>query len=247
MAVFLDRGVVTVMPMYDIAGLKVFMEPRFNKTLKQSEKYRIEENDIGKADIVLEYPERAFKRCMEKAPYLGEDSCEYMSIGTEFYKQLIKFHGILLHASAVVYDGKAYLFSAPSGTGKSTHTSLWLRHFGEDKAYILNDDKPAIRKIRGRFYACGTPFSGKVDMSRNEQVPLQGICVLKRGETNTIRKLAAEEAVFYILNQTFRPYSKDNVEDMLGILDEIVSEIPVYELKCNISEEAVEVAYERMK
>ena len=73
---------------------------------------------------------------------------------------------MLLHSSAVVVDGYAYLFSADSGTGKSTHTGLWKQHFG-DRAYIINDDKPAIRKVDGEWYVFGTPWSGKTDTSVN--------------------------------------------------------------------------------
>lgn len=235
------------MPMYSIAGLKVFMEPRFDKTQKQSEQYKIDYAEADEADILIDYPDRAIERWGEIAPEFNDESKEYMSFGTAFYKGLINFDGIMLHSSAVVYEGKAYLFSAKSGTGKSTHTQLWLKHFGEDAAYILNDDKPAIRKIDGRYYACGTPFSGKTDLSRNELVPLQAICVIKRGAENKISKLDVDEALYSILNQTLRPAGETAMAMVLDIIDGIVKEVPVYELYCNISEEAVEVAYEGMK
>lgn len=235
------------MPVYSIAGIKVFMEPRFERTAGQSEKYKIEGAGAEDADMVISYPDRIMERWQEKAPGFDKDSCEYMGFASSFYSGLIRFNGIMLHASAVVYDGKAYLFSAPSGTGKSTHTRLWLKYFGEDRAYILNDDKPAIRKAGGIYYACGTPFSGKVDMSRNEMVPLQAICVLKRGTENSIRLLGNDDALYGILNQTLRPSAKQNMMDMLDIVDDILKNIPVYELRCDISEEAVRIAYERMK
>ncbi len=234
------------MPMYDIAGLKVFMEPRFEKTIKQSEQYKIEDSDKDEADIVIAYPQKAMERWGELVPHFNDESKEYMSLGSVFYRGLINFEGIMLHSSAVVYEDKAYLFTAKSGTGKSTHTQLWLKHFGEDKAYILNDDKPAVRRIDGRYYACGTPFSGKVDMSRNKQVPLQAICVIKRGTENSISKLGVDEALYAILNQTIRPYSESGMTELLDIIEGIVKEIPVYELYCNISEEAVITAYEGM-
>ena len=82
-----------------------------------------------------------------------------MWVGEAFYARLLQYDGMLLHASCVEKDGKAYLFSAKSGTGKSTHTHLWLRAFPDSR--IINDDKPAVRRMDGTFYACGTPFSGK--------------------------------------------------------------------------------------
>ena len=235
------------MPVYSIAGIKVFMEPRFEKTAGQSEKYKIDGVSKEESDLIINYPDELMIKWKKMAPNFNDDSCEYMGFGTSFYSGLIRFNGIMLHASAVVYEGRAYLFSAPSGTGKSTHTSLWIEYFGEDKAYILNDDKPAIRKIDGIYYACGTPFSGKVDMSRNELVPLQAVCVLKRGAENKIRLLDNEEALYGVLNQTFRPSRKQNMMDMLDIVDDLLKNVPVYELRCDISKEAVRTAYERMK
>lgn len=93
---------------------------------------------------------------MAEHPEMNRDDWYYMLTGSDFYTQLLKFRGILLHSSCVVVDGAAYAFSADSGTGKSTHTALWLKHFG-NRAYMLNDDKPAIRLVGDRVYACGTP------------------------------------------------------------------------------------------
>lgn len=125
---------------------------------------------------------------MKEHPELVQDDWEYMLTGSDFYTELIKYNGILLHSSCVVVDDYAYVFSADSGTGKSTHTQLWLEHFG-DRAYILNDDKPAIRLIDGKVYACGTPWSGKYDYSTPKIVELAGICFLQRSETNWIKRL----------------------------------------------------------
>ena len=235
------------MSVYNIAGLKVFMEPKYDTTLRQSEKYLAPECSKEDADIIIDYPVMQIEWWRERAPHFNEDSCEYMSLGACFYHDLLDYDGIMLHSSAVVYENRAYLFSAKSGTGKSTHTSLWLKHFGEDKAYILNDDKPAIRRIDGRYFACGTPFSGKVDLSRNELVPLQAICVIKRDSKNSIRRLEPGEALYPIMNQTIRPAVAGRMNRVLDILDDLTGQIPVYELKCNISEEAVEIAYERMR
>ena len=92
------------------------------------------------------------------------------------------YNGCVLHSSSVVIDNEAYLFSAPSGTGKSTHASLWVKYLTEKEPYILNDDNPAIRIINGNIYAYGTPFSGKHDISVNQKAKLQGICFLKQSK-----------------------------------------------------------------
>mgnify|MGYP002518978495 FL=1 len=144
-----------------------------------------------------------------------------------------------------VVDGKAYLFSAASGTGKSTHTQLWLKRF--PGSFILNDDKPAIRITEDGIFAYGTPFSGKTDLNVNTGVPIGGICVLQRGETNHIEKITVEEALFNILNQTVRPYNEEEMDKLLKTLDKVIENVPVYRLSCNMELEAAEVAYNGMK
>ena len=151
----------------------------------------------------------------------------------------------MLHSSAVEIDGKAYLFSAPSGTGKSTHTSQWLKLFG-DKACIINDDKPAIRFVDGVPYAYGTPWSGKSDLNVNKGVPVQGICVLERSANNFIEPLDEGTAVYSILNQTIRPRKREYMDNLLALLDRVIAAVPVWRMGCNISVEAAKMAYDAM-
>ena len=138
---------------YCIAGLRVAMKT-FGRTLNQAVNYEVPVS--GEPDITIHTEPEAM---LEKYPYLSLDSCEYMCTGSMFYSQLLRHNGIMLHSSCVVVDDGAYLFTARSGTGKSTHTNLWLEKFG-DRAYILNDDKPALRLENGTWFAYGTPWSG---------------------------------------------------------------------------------------
>ena len=118
---------------------------------------------------------------------LSEESKIYMESGIQFHIQVLKFNGMRLHSSAVVVDNKAYLFSGPSGMGKSTHTQLWQTVFGE-KAQIINDDKPVLRRLDGKWYAYGTPWCGKDGINLNQKVPLAGICFLQQASDNKIRR-----------------------------------------------------------
>ena len=138
------------------------------------------------ADIVFDVTEKYYIARQAEHPNLTLGESEYLWSGAHFYEKLAKFQGVMLHASCVEYDGKAYLFSARSGTGKSTHTHLWLKYL--PGARIINDDKPAIRLVDGVFYAYGTPWSGKTDESVNVGVPIAGICFLSRGE-NKIKRI----------------------------------------------------------
>lgn len=181
----------------------------------------------------------------KKNPHLSLEDCEYLSTGGSFYRQLVRFRGIMLHASCVVVDERAYLFSAPCGTGKSTHVQLWLRLFG-DKAYILNDDKPALRVMDGKVFVYGTPWSGKYDCSRNAKVELGGIAVVKRAAENSMRVLPPEEAIFALLNQTARSIQPELTNLLMDNIDAIVSTGKIYELSCNMDISAAKLSYETM-
>ncbi len=235
------------MAIYNIAGLTVKIENCGGRTLKQAKAYLSEnQSESQNIDIVINVDDARVKRAVKEHPELSAPDWDYMISGNDFYVGLLHFDGILLHSSCVVVDGVAYAFSADSGVGKSTHTQLWLKHFG-DRAYILNDDKPAIRKIDGKIYACGTPWSGKNDCSVPEIVPLGGICFIERDTYNHIEKAPVEKAVFNIFSQTLRKLGETNMDRLLDVIESIFSSVPLYQLGCNISDEAVEVAYGTMK
>lgn len=233
------------MPIYDIADLRVKIENPSGRTAKQAIPYLAVNQAEDDFDICINVTPERIKNSMEMHPELNENDWEYMLTGSDFYYEVLKFDGILLHSSCVVVDDVAYAFSADSGTGKSTHTELWLKRFGE-KAYILNDDKPCIRIIDNKVYACGTPFSGKNDISSPKIVPLGGICFLERSENNHIRKADTKSAIFKFLAQTTRRLGPNAMDKLLDVVEGIFTRVPLYELGCNISYEAVEVSYGAM-
>lgn len=227
------------MKRYMIAGLAVDMEVS-GRTEKQAAAYAAPNE--GPADITLTCDVRGV---LELNP--GLESCdlaEYMGTGAVFARELLKFDGSYLHASAVVLEGKAYLFSANSGTGKSTHTEKWCRLFG---ATYLNDDKPALRRVDGQWMAYGTPWSGKHDLSSPQGVPLGGIAFIKRGEENSIRPMPAGEAVMHFMSQSlWRLGDSQSMEKQLDLVDDILRHIPVWELTCRNDDEAAFVSRNAM-
>jgi hypothetical protein len=143
----------------------------------------------------------------------------------------------------VILDGKAYLFSANSGTGKSTHTEKWCRLFG---ATYLNDDKPALRLVDDVWMAYGTPWSGKHDLSTPTGVPLGGIAFLRRGEENSIRPMTSAEAVPHLVHQSQWRMHRDLMEVQLTLLDRLMREIPVWELTCRNDDDAAILSHSVM-
>lgn len=164
---------------------------------------------------------------------------EYMYTGGAFQNRLAVLGGGVLHSSSIAYNGQGIAFSAPSGTGKSTHTGLWKEVFG-DAVEIINDDKPAIYFEDGQAMMCGTPWSGKTDLNRNRAVPLRAIVFVERGEQNSIRRLDTVESMFHLTTQIVRPYYDEALGvHLLDFTERVLENVPIYCLSCNISHEAV--------
>lgn len=231
------------MNMHEIVGLKVDMGYKHERMLNQAKAYR--SKAVGKPDITIYLSDSYIESRVRNNPGATHSDCEYVWTGAIFYESLIHFDGFVLHASAVVVEGKAYLFSAPSGTGKSTHTALWLEHFG-DRAKILNDDKPAIRVVDDKIKVFGTPWSGKTALNLNIEAELAGICFLERANTNYIEELSKSEAIIRIFNQTLRPNVEKDMDLLLKTLDKVIVNTNVYKMGCTVSEEAAVMAYEKM-
>ncbi len=226
------------MALYSIADLCVQMEV-FGRTRVQAAPYAIAQ---GTPDMTLGFDPA---RTLELNPQLGTaDMAEYMASGSLFARKLLEHDGFQLHASSVILNDRAYLFSAPSGTGKSTHTEKWVRLFG---ARYLNDDKPALRQTDRGWMAYGTPWSGKHDLSRPEKAPLAAIAFLRRGQENQIRRLLPQEAVPYFISQLLRQINADQMEKQLNLLDRLLADIPVYLLTCRNDDQAAFTAREAME
>lgn len=226
------------MSRYEIAGLQVEMAVS-GRTQKQAAAYAAPAH--GQPDIVLPNDAEEFLRAYPELKTL--ETAQYMGTGAWFARRLLDHQGIQLHASAVIFEGKAYLFSAPCGTGKSTHTEKWVRLFG---ARYLNDDKPALRFVDGGWIAYGTPWSGKHDISSPEGVPLGGIAFLKRGQENSIEPLQPSKAVPLLLSQVTRVHPMAQTERLLELADRLLRSIPVWELTCRNDDEAAYVAHRAM-
>ena len=136
-----------------VADLNLLIDYKYDTMKKQCPPYKA---DFEKPNLTINIPKEEIIRLQKENPLLSCDDVEYVYTGAAFYEALLHFNGFMLHSSGIVKDGRAYLFSADPGTGKSTHTSLWQKYFGEDEAKIINDDKPAIRLVDGELYVYGT-------------------------------------------------------------------------------------------
>ena len=152
---------------------------------------------------------------------------------------------LMTHGSTVAVDGKAYLFTAKCGTGKSTHTRLWRQVFG-NRAVMVNDDKPFLKLTQEGVLACGSPWSGKHGLDTNIILPLQGICILERGKENRIARLPAEEALPMLLHQSHCPLLPQSRNRLEALLNRLTQTVPLWRMECNMDPQAAEVSHNAM-
>lgn len=205
-------------------------------------KTTIEEIDFEKEAYFKENKgARALYEADEKFRTLLDGYLEYIVAHRNLALQLYQYDAFLLHASAICCDGKGICFCAKSGTGKTTHSRLWQKRFGQ-RFFYVNGDKPILRKIDGKFYLYGTPWAGKENDQTNCRVPLHAICLLKRGEIDTVKEITKDEAFFGLMNQILHPVQEEAAMKTLDLVQEAIAQARRYELYCTPTEKAVEVA-----
>lgn len=227
------------MSIYRIADLSVEINPKSVYTKQYISDYLVED---CKPDFKIEVNEDMLS--YEKTLVHGFDDGVYESTAifrSLCLKVLESYNGFFFHCSAVSLDGKAYLFTAPSGTGKSTHAQLWKAHFG-DRLKIINDDKPIIRQSKNGFVAYGTPWNGKERRGENICGKIHGIFIIEQCKTNSVEKVKPASELGTLLSQTIRPKNAKLLSNLLAMLESLTMQVPIFRLKCNISDEAVVTA-----
>ncbi len=199
----------------------------------------------AQTDISFDATEEAL-RLAQKNPDVPWDKCAFIASARRFYAHLLSFGGFAVHASAVVLDGKAYLFSADSGTGKSTHAALWCEHFGKERAYILNDDKPIIRKIDGRYYAYGAPWCGSSGINVNRCAQVQGIAFIEQSTVDWIEPMLPGHALIQLLRQSDPMVRREATDNLLTLFGLFIGQVPIFRMGCTIGDSAVLMAHGTM-
>lgn len=235
-----------------IAGLVAQVQPLFETTAAYCRNYLCDEKPdcfvaVTEADLAFEQymldveaREEGMKLRKFTGPFL-----ERAAIQRKIAEELLQRDTFLLHGSTVAVDGEAYLFTAACGTGKSTHTRLWREALG-DRAVMLNDDKPFLQLTEDAVIAHGSPWSGKHGLDSNISVPLKGICILKRGPENRIRRIAVEEAASMLHHQSYVSADSAAQERVQRLVEELMRRVPLWEMDCTKDAEAARVAFEAM-
>jgi hypothetical protein len=207
----------------------------------------IKEPETGKAIYRL-LADKAWKKaeisyCQDKrnilTPFLE-------SLGEILFRNSLLFHqGMVIHAAAIEWKGQGIIFSAPSGTGKTTQANLWRKYKG---ARIINADRPAVRAGDTKSFVYGTLWNGSSEKYKNRCLPLIGIILLEQAEENHIRRLDAKEAAAKLMPRCFLPYYEADIMELaFKNIEKIIALTPVYLLKCRPDGEAVEIVYQCLK
>lgn len=236
----------------EIAGLVVQVQPLFQSTREYCRDYLSDKDaeffvHVTGEDLTFQQ-ERLEQEAIEeglKIRKFTEPFLERATIQRKVADELLKRNTLMMHGSTVAVDGKAYLFTAPCKTGKSTHTRLWRELFGQ-RAVMVNDDMPFLQITSGGVFAYGSPWSGKHGLATNICVPLQGICFLNRGKENVIHRIEAERGIPALRRQMHTPTDEVLLESALALADKLAEIVPLWEMDCNIQSDAPRVSYEAM-
>lgn len=227
---------------YNIADFTTVMNCRSAYMKKLCLPYQCTES--ADAEVDLRYSEQELENRPEQ---MSAALFEYNVTVGKFVRSILDKGAFCYHASALSVDGEGILFSADSGTGKSTHARLWREFMsGEHEIVSLNDDKPIIRLIDGKPWIYGSPWSGKHSIHRNDRAPVKALVFLERGEENRIEELQPEEVFSRMFPQVLGGKNRESIAQLLELLDQFVRNISVYRLQCNISEEAVRLVYHKV-
>ena len=207
--------------------------------------FRIE---ITPSDIVFEREKSAqADKAEERAiQFYSDGYLETLAAYRKIAERMPEYDTVLFHGSCVAVDGAGYLFTAKSGTGKSTHTRLWRELLG-DRAIMINDDKPLIRISDSGAIIYGTPWDGKHHLSNNIAESLKAICILERAKENAILPVTREEALPMLIQQTYRPADPLTLAETLTLIDWLGMEVKLYRLRCNMDISAAKLSYGTMK
>lgn len=237
---------------YRLAGHTIRIESLYSQVHTLCKAYRVDGEaeyciTTTPADIAYERKRSARADELEGAavreytdPYL-----ETLAVYRKLAQLLVQDDILLMHGAVVAVDGQAYLFTAKSGTGKTTHTRLWMQQFG-DRAVMVNGDKPLLHITNEGVTVYGTPWDGKEHLSTNTFCPLKALCILTRSETNHIERISKKEALPMLCQQVYRPENPAALARMLALVDRLGSSVPLYRLGCNMESEAALVAYHGM-
>ena len=233
------------MKIYRIAEMNIAVEAKHEETYAYMADFLTDSEDyelfIQTTDEMIRYEMKLGEEIHGTASSMY--ICEAVAVLRKICDYIIDKNGFFLHCSCLKYKDDAIIFTAPSGTGKSTHASLWRKRFGEE-VVMINDDKPLVREKDGKFIIYGTPWNGKHGLGNNTCAPVKAVVFLKQAPENAAEPVNEVEALTLLLQQTVLPSEKAQLSKLLDMLGRLVESVPMYRLGCTVSDEAVTTIYD---
>lgn len=153
-------------------------------------------------------------------------------------RRMIERGGLILHCAYIEHHGRGILFSAPSGVGKSTQAALWEKY---RNSVTVNGDRALLRKKEGKWLACAWPVCGSSQICKRVDVPVHAIVMLRQGKKNSVMRLSPIEAFRQLYPQvTVNQWNPEFVQAAINGIEDLILQVPVWQLTCDISEEAVQ-------
>ncbi len=232
---------------YRIAGWNAGITTIYEEFHDRSKEYRC----AGPAAFWVEMTQEDIDRMRAGSAASGIETpypdsfYEHCMVRTRLAELLLPRGVLLFHGAAVAVDGAAYIFTAKSGTGKSTHAQYWRALFGE-RAIIINDDKPFLHIGEDGVTVYGSPWAGKEHIQTNTSAPVKAICLLERSADNFITAVSPGEAFPILYRETCLLETKEQRHRQLALLDKLSRSVRLYRLGVNMSVDAARVAYAGM-
>lgn len=213
---------------------------KFEFVKKMCENYTVSDDNTENVAVIEVSKEEILREDTEGMKY-PPAYLESLAIYRKICALLAKEDTFLFHCSAIAFDGAGVLFTAPSGTGKSTHVRRWREHFGE-RVTVINDDKPLLKVKDDGIYVYGTPWCGKHGIETNTSAKIKAIVLIERATENRMEKLSFNEGYRVLFAQTHRPSDPTLAANTLRFINHLAESVDMYKMKCNISIEAAAVA-----
>lgn len=225
----------------NMAGLTVTVHCLYDYTERFCREYLCD----GTPDFEVRTSEADIDAEIAVSPYhpkpgYAESICVYRKIA----EQLPLYNRMVFHGAVIAFKGSGYLFTAPSGTGKTTHIRLWEKYL--DGVEIVNGDKPVLHLENGTVTAYATPYAGKEGYQNHGSTPLKTVCFIHRGTENRIRRVTTGEILTEMMHQVYLPKDTQAMLGTLDMLNTLCTTVPIYLLECDISEEAVQTSFEAL-
>ncbi len=238
---------------YTIAGETFLIETLFEYTHLQCYNYVSLKKPEFTLSTTKEDIEYERKKAKSEAEYEGlraeeykDDYLESLAVLRKLSDKMLDDNCILFHASALALDSEGYMFTAKSGTGKSTHSYFWHKAFG-DRCTMINDDKPFVKIEDGKVTVFGSAWNGKHNVGNNTCAQVKTIAILHRGEKNEAKRIDKKEAYGMLLQQTYRPSDPIKLAKVLKLVETMADSVSLFDIYCTLDPNSAVEIYNAMK